>query len=466
MGPSPFYRLSLLNEAEQDPLLYDTEPTTTLAMQPDDEPPPVDGEEEMGGVPTGPSSAPPPGMSPPVENPEPDTLADYVALADTLAARNKREYMPEEDKPSLIANILTFGMAGLDNYEKRRRYNAEVDKHNAKVNEHSLTQAASLMRAQSAAKFASANLAQRQARFAFDQQKETELSKLRGMEGLLKELRIRTSGAIQGPPNETEAAAADEQGLVYREMIDAPGWWRTFPKRAAAPTTGAGAPTNSGTTYAPPAADSPLGKRLGGQTGAQQGGAVPPAAAGPGGFAGLRQKQAEREAIKQESVAKAKNRLAASKVLPTINAVLNDDTLSLLPSDPGSKTDQGFVGNVMDMARNRKAIIENKPAFVRARQRGDNRAVAFTSLLTTATQLVKIGGDVGAITAEDRRPWNDFIKAIAEGDVSREEARAKLTELRDLVLTATGQNEETPTATAPQTPGTIRASSGRVFTRR
>ena len=72
MGPSPFYRLSLLNEAEQDPLLYDTEPTTTLAMQPDDEPPPVDGEEEMGGVPTGPSSAPPPGMSPPVENPEPE----------------------------------------------------------------------------------------------------------------------------------------------------------------------------------------------------------------------------------------------------------------------------------------------------------------------------------------------------------------------------------------------------------
>jgi len=57
----------------------------------------------------------------------------YLALTQAANATAKRNYLDEQSKPGLLANIFTFGMAGLMDQDYRRGYNAAVDKHNATV---------------------------------------------------------------------------------------------------------------------------------------------------------------------------------------------------------------------------------------------------------------------------------------------------------------------------------------------
>src|SRR5215510_14815360 len=106
---------------------------------------------------TTPTPAPPPPQAtpqPPVAAPDPtqppSTLGDtnqamqpsevrqrfndYLQLTQAANAAGKRDSLPESTKPGLLANLLTFGMAGAADADYRRAYNAAIDRHNSGLN--------------------------------------------------------------------------------------------------------------------------------------------------------------------------------------------------------------------------------------------------------------------------------------------------------------------------------------------
>src|SRR5215475_15950919 len=101
-------------------------------------------------APTGPGPTPqPPTVPPPQAGPAP-TLGEvategdgggggdvtsrfnqYLQLMKQANADAYRPHLSEESKPGLLANILTFGMAGLMDRDYRMAYNAAIDRGNA-----------------------------------------------------------------------------------------------------------------------------------------------------------------------------------------------------------------------------------------------------------------------------------------------------------------------------------------------
>src|SRR5262249_35558061 len=55
----------------------------------------------------------------------------YLELTQAANAAAKREHLAEDTKPGILANILTFGMAGAMDADYRRAYNAAIDTHNS-----------------------------------------------------------------------------------------------------------------------------------------------------------------------------------------------------------------------------------------------------------------------------------------------------------------------------------------------
>jgi len=79
---------------------------------------------------------------------EPDIDAKfqkYLALTQAAQAANMREHLPESSRPGILANIVTFGMAGAMHHDYEAAYNAAVDKQNAELGSKAVQNAVDLV---------------------------------------------------------------------------------------------------------------------------------------------------------------------------------------------------------------------------------------------------------------------------------------------------------------------------------
>src|SRR5207244_2209432 len=182
MGAAPFYTLQELQAAQADPgPQYDTAPSGPPA-------PPLDTshfsvlpgtglDENLGaGIPDytpQPDTASPssmPSSSMPSLGDLNATLADasgepdiqaklqkYVSAMTAFHAPELKEKLPESSRPGLLANILSFGLAGLNDEQYRQGYNSAVEKHNAAIHLKAVEDARGLMQADSHASIGNAN---------------------------------------------------------------------------------------------------------------------------------------------------------------------------------------------------------------------------------------------------------------------------------------------------------------------
>jgi len=202
----------------------------------------------------------------------------YLQLTQAANAAGHRDYLPEDTKPGILANILTFGMAGAADADYRRAYNAAIDRHNSGLNVLAAKQALDMTNQDM--RSAHGDLGQQinllRLKMAMDQNEFNNLIK-----GLGINLRLKTyeRGELVPPPKTPEERAAHwDVGEKWIADPDHPNfgrWTKVGGDGGAAAPPARGAQPN--VAMKPPAPGSPLGNEMG---------VKPSGAGGAGGTAG------------------------------------------------------------------------------------------------------------------------------------------------------------------------------------
>lgn len=85
------------------------------------------------------------------------------------------------------------------------------------------------------------------------------------------------------------------------------------------------------------------------------------------------------------------------------------------------------------VAAEAEAQTKNRLKLYNLRRHGDQRAIAIDSFRPLATAFVKAMGDTGQITEPDKRAFLEFFGRVASGTATRQEARARATQLRGMI---------------------------------
>jgi hypothetical protein len=409
-------------------------------------------------------------QAPPGEEDIESVFRRYLELTKRVNAPALRQPLPPENRPGLLANVLTFGMAGLAHRDYERGYNAQIAKQNAAVEQDAAKQALGLVTQHMQGKRADVGLQMRL--LALEAQlQQNQLTNLdreyRRRFGEEKE----AFGRTLPPPTEDQAAAAVDQGYQYVPSPEYPGRFELRPLRgggAAGGAGGAGAEVprgdvRPGTAYEPVTPESPLGRALGpGGGGAEEpptgvAAPAPAPAAAPKTTAQLRQERADAAAAAaaRHTEATESGKLAAMRknvgepMLKQVDMML--DATTMLPS---GQTVGGILGSYTGYTGMRNRL--------RLRQEGGGgediqklRALKSGDLLTQ--QMYRLVA-VGVATEQDVKPYADRLRNL-EG-MTKEEATNALTQVRDFVRlrlygeagATTPSTAAAPTTTSPTTP--------------
>jgi hypothetical protein len=444
MGAGPFYDMQNSQAAGDEPVTYDGQPTGwSPPLLPFMSPAQTSGVEGTGT----PAEAAAPGVPDYAtiqamlqqSQEMPDILERFETYKQAMLKAYEPSMRPKyttPPKPTVAQWIMSMGTAGLDAADYAAKYNADVDKQNAGVLHNAMTDARALMQADSTAKMGQANLEARLMQLQLQILGQQSRQGSRDMTNLLTELRLRAFGTIDHPPTEAEQAAAGDQGQMYQPDPKLRGHFQLVPF-GGGPTSGGPPSATPGATSPPPAAGSPLGAVLDPRRNAVTQSAPSPQETqrptSPLTSEGLAMKKIERDALAKEERTKANAKTQAKVLIPQVDAVLRDpSTFSLLVDDAnwGKTGVPGIANRAANYARstfNVNIDVANRAAA------GDPRVQKLRGLATMTTQLVKLGGDVGAITEPDKAPWEQFVKDVAEAKVTRQEAVARIRELRSLI---------------------------------
>jgi hypothetical protein len=196
---------------------------------------------------------------------------EYLKLTQAANATAKRDYLPEDTKPGILANVLTFGMAGAMDADYRRSYNAAIDAHNSKLNATAAHQALEMTNQDM--RSAHGDLGQQinllRLKMQMDQNEFNNLIKGLGLKLNLGRYGLQQQqferGGLHPPPKTPEERAAlYDQGYVWQESPDYPGLG-TYVRPGGAGgggTAGGGGGGAPGGTVRPVDPNSPLGKEL------------------------------------------------------------------------------------------------------------------------------------------------------------------------------------------------------------
>jgi hypothetical protein len=271
---------------------YPPDPTPQQAPAPAPPPPGP----AAGGPPPGPTPQPPTVPQPQAGGQDP-TLNDvtaaaqpqidvaqrfqqYRALMEQANAGAQRPHLPESTKPGLLANILSFGMAGLMDRDYRMAYNGAIDAHNSKLSQQNAKDALTMVGQD--VHQANGDLGQQIRLLQLQQQimnnkllqHHREVIENQGGErNDIARGRANVGAAVRAPKSEAERAAYGDQGLEWRQDPDLPqGIGHLYPVGSRQPS-GAPSSTNlerdangnwvrpGGRTLDP---NSPIGRSLGG----------------------------------------------------------------------------------------------------------------------------------------------------------------------------------------------------------
>jgi len=126
--------------------------------------------------------------------------------------------------------------------------------------------------------------------------------------------------------------------------------------------------------------------------------------------------------IANKSTSQSQN---AQMILSALDSVETTGALDLFV-----KAAPGIGGSV-------KAEIEaqtkNRIRLFDLRRHGDPRAIAIDAFRPLATAFVKAMGDTGQITEPDKRAFLDFFGRVASGTATRQEAAARMNQLRGMI---------------------------------
>src|SRR5262249_20187311 len=203
----------------------------------------------------------------------------YLELTQAANAAGHRDYLPEDTKPGILANILTFGMAGAADADYRRAYNAAIDRHNSGLNTLPAKQALDMT--DQDIKSQHGDLGTYIRLLGLQMQKDRfDLDKMyKDLNYNLQRDRYNRGELVPPPKTPEERAAHWDVGEKWIADPDHPnfGRWTRVSGGGGTPSDpgGGGGPV---VPIRPPAPDSPLGKRLGTQP--------PPTGGAPSGGGG------------------------------------------------------------------------------------------------------------------------------------------------------------------------------------
>jgi len=194
---------------------------------------------------------------------------DYLQLTQAANAAGKRDYLPESTKPGLLANLLTFGMAGAMDADYRRAYNAAIDRHNSGLNTLAAKQALDMTTQdmKSAHGDIGTQIQLLRLRMQMDQ---NEIGNLYRDANLgIRRAEFQRGELVPPPKTPEERAAHWDVGEKWIADPDHPnfGRWTKVTGGGGTPSGGATGGGGAGNVVPirprPPAPDSPLGKELG-----------------------------------------------------------------------------------------------------------------------------------------------------------------------------------------------------------
>src|SRR5215475_9138554 len=201
----------------------------------------------------------------------------YLQLMKQANADAYRPHLSEESKPGLLANILTFGMAGLMDRDYRMAYNAAIDRGNAEQHAQDTKDALSMVGQD--VHLANGNISQQMRMLQLQLQMQNaeylrhhrqtmeDLDRQRVGQGERRlgqgEENLRLRGAVRAPKTPEEVASLADQGLEWRQDSDLPsGFGHLYAKGKG----GGGQPPTPPAPPAPAAAEpSPAGAPGAGQ---------------------------------------------------------------------------------------------------------------------------------------------------------------------------------------------------------
>jgi hypothetical protein len=298
----------------------------------------------------------------PPEAEDVDTLfQQYLQLTQRVNAPALRQPLPAESRPGLLANVLTFGMAGLAHRDYERGYNAQIAKQNAAVQQKAGEQALGLVREKMRSKNADLGLQMR----LLSLQAQLQNNQLLELDRQYR----RQFGQTTPPPTEEERAGAGDVGMVWTPDPNIPGRGRWAPRGGGAGTAAGGVPGGRPGGYRLPTAESPLGQALGEEAPAATApppaeGAAPPA---PGQAPLLTSEELRRRKAEAERQAKEREQAATpleSEDRKVIAGMLRLRTLMKRTLDEFTPEERAkYVGALRNPAMRAKQYFQSDPRF-------------------------------------------------------------------------------------------------------
>jgi len=455
-------------------------------------PPQTLGDNQQAGQPD--QGPPPPGQPPPYLGTGTfgPAFQKYLELTQGAYAPSKRPYLPESTKPGLLANLFSFGMAGLADRDYRMAYNAGVDRFNAGLDAKAAHDAMELTGHDAAQQMRLQGIQQESLWKQYEMMRQFYQDQLQQ-----KGFRYKTTS---GPPkSEGEEVGQNqygaETGLVRVPSKEFPGRyeWVSPGSRGVSSDSplgqqyergGGGGTAGDGSGGGRPAGPWASGYEFGGTAGGR-GGAPPakPAATGPPpsgeqppvrrppqSFAELRRQKYEdaaaAEVEKAQKTAQAEGQMNGDKIRVYLNDPMWDQSLAVLPS---AKTPISALLKAQ----------ANKLWFMAKGETGDDRIEYMRGAASNIIPQIKAyAASKGLrITMPEIEMFGEPWKKLAEGGMTQERAQAfkrmvlkRLQQIDDAAAQRTPSTTETPTTTgrmtpssapsAPQLPSAGRTSSG------
>jgi len=398
----------------------------------------------------------------------------YLELTQAANAAGHRDYLPEDTKPGILANILTFGMAGAADADYRRAYNAAIDRHNSGLNTLAAKQALDMT--DQDIKSQHGDLGTYIRLLGLQMQKDRfDLDKMyKDLNYNLQRDRYNRGELVPPPKTPEERAAHWDIGEKWIADPDHPnfGRWTKVDGSggAAAPPPRGGAEPN--VAMKPPTPDSPLGKEMNVNLPAA------PGSAGAGGAGGAGQ-DLTTEQLNARKAADAARAEAAKANALQLNEVQNSGTgiIKWLQAPDYNRS----INNVLpskETSRQTAGVAQAANPWVMAvrgavgdQQTLDDVAYIKTGLKNIVPAIRSLAA--GAKGLRINIPELDLMgrdwKRLAAGKMNREEAAAfKRTFIKvyNQVVTGLGgqavpdESTESQTKTPANTPaGTVTSSS-------
>jgi len=469
----------------QFPTLGDVGSTAgTAPPPPADAPDPSGGGAPPGALPPGPQQTlgdnqqagqpGPPGQPPPYSGTGTfgPAFQQYLQLTQGAYAPSKRPYLPEQTKPGFLANLFTFGMAGLMDRDYRTAYNAGVDRFNSGLDAKAAHDAMELTGHDAAQQMRLQGIQQQALWRQYEMMRQWYQDQL-----AQKGFRYKMTA---GPPkSEGESVGQnqyeDETGLVRVPSKEFPGRYEyvspgSRPVGADTPlgqqydrggggggsAGGGGAPpANAGAPPARPAdTGPPPGGGQGGVPSPSPSGAQPSARRPPRSFDELRRQKyedaANAEVEKGRKVAQAEGTMNGDKIRAYLNDPMWDESLSELPSakTPISAALKAHANKLWFMAKG-----ETGNDHIEYLRQGQSNIIP---------QIKAYAASKGVrITMPEIEMFGTAWNRLAEGGITQERAQAfKRMVLRRLDQIDDAAAQRTPSTTSTSTStGNVTSSS-------